>query len=269
MNEGPSLDPAAIAAWEERAPKEATGVLAVDVDGFEGPLDVLLLMARNQKVDLLAISVVSLADQYLDYVERMRDARLELAADYLVMAAWLAYLKSRLLLPKREDDEPSAEEMAEALRQRLVRLEAMREAARRLMNGHRLYRDLFPRGAPEPLDIRVKSRLTTNLYDLLKAYAERRESTAEVRVTIDRRKVWSLEEARSVLERLVGRIEDWTRLDAFLLTHAVSPAERRGAVATAFAASLEMAREGTVELRQTSAFAPLYLRPGYEGGEAK
>ena len=242
-------------------------VLAVDVDGFEGPLDLLLALARTQKVDLSAISIGALVDQYLRFVAEARALRLELAADYLVMAAWLAYLKSRLLLPEPETDEPSGEELAAALQFRLRRLEAMRDAGARLMTRDRLGRDVFARGAPEPVDIAVRSQIATNLYDLLTAYAARRQRNAVTHVRIDRRAVWSLEDARAALTRLIGAVDDWTPVDAFLLAHAVPEAERRGARATAFAAGLELVREGRIELRQTKAFAPLYLRP-LEGAEA-
>ena len=250
--------------WEApvRAGPEA---LEVDVDGFEGPLDLLLNLARLQKVDLAAISVLALVEQYLDHVERARSLRLELAADYLVMAAWLAYLKSRLLLPQEETEEPSGEELAAALQFRLRRLEAMREASVALVNRPRLGRDVFARGDGEPVDITVTSRIGTNLYDLLTAYARRRQTNAVTSVRIDRRAVWSLEEARAALVRLVGTISDWTPLDAFLAAHALPPQARRGARASTFAASLEMAREGTIELQQGEAFAPLYMRPCREG----
>lgn len=246
--------------WQD-APALAPGeALEVEVDGFEGPLDLLLALARTQKVDLQAISVLDLVEQYLDHVERARSLRLELAADYLVMAAWLAYLKSRLLLPQEESDEPSGEELAAALQFRLRRLEAMRDAAVQIVNRPTLGRDVFARGAPEPVEVAVTSHIATNLYDLLTAYAARRQANAVTHVRIDRRTVWSLEEAREVLRRLIGRIDSWTRLDAFLIDHALPPEARRGARASAFAASLEMVREGAIELRQTDAFAPLYMR---------
>ena len=254
------------AGWE--APVAAAApddVLEIDVEGFEGPLDLLLALARSRKVDLAAIPVLALAEQYLDYVERARTLRLELAADYLVMAAWLAYLKSRLLLPDEPSDEPSGDELAAALQFRLRRLEAMREASVALVTRPRLGRDVFARGAPEPVDIAVTSRVSASLYDLLTAYAARRQANAVTHVRIDRRAVWSLEEARAALVRQVGRIGDWTALDDLLVRYAVEPAARRGALAASFAAGLEMVREGALEMRQADAFAPLYLRPREEG----
>lgn len=247
---------AALTASLERSAE----VLEVDVEGFEGPLDMLLALARTQKVDLLAVSIVSLADQFLLFVERARHARLELAADYLVMATWLAYLKSRLLLPREEDEEPSAEDLAAALRFRLRRLEAMREAAASLVNRNRLGRDVFARGAPEPVDVRVTSRITTTFNELLLAYAAVRQAGAPVTHTVEKRDVWSLEDARSALARLVMDGADWTRLDDILLRLAVPRAERRSALATTFAAGLEMVREGALDVQQAQAFAPLFLR---------
>lgn len=241
------------------APPPSERSLVVDVDGFEGPLDLLLALARSQKVDLTKISILALAEQYLVFIEELRKLRLELAADYLVMAAWLAYLKSRLLLPQEEEEEPSGEEMAAALAFRLQRLDAMREAAARLANSNRLGRDVFARGAPEPIEIVRKSAFTASLYDLLTAYAARRQETAISIVTMKRRAVWSLNDAREVLGRLVGRIAEWTPLEVFLspyLTAELSPSIR----ASAFGASLELVREGKIMLRQHEAFAPLYIR---------
>jgi segregation and condensation protein A len=240
-------------------PPAAERSLVVDVDGFEGPLDLLLALARSQKVDLTKISILALAEQYLVFIEELRKLRLELAADYLVMAAWLAYLKSRLLLPQEEEEEPSGEEMAAALAFRLQRLDAMREAAARLANSNRLGRDVFARGAPEPIEIVRKSAFSASLYDLLTAYAARRQETAISIVTMKRRAVWSLNDAREVLGRLVGRIAEWTPLEVFLspyLTAELSPSIR----ASAFGASLELVREGKIMLRQHEAFAPLYIR---------
>ena len=248
---------AALASPEARSGQ----TLEVDVEGYEGPLDMLLALARTQKVDLLGISIVSLADQFLAFVERARHARLELAADYLVMAAWLAYLKSRLLLPQEdEDDEPSAEDLASALRFRLRRLEAMRWAATSLVNRDRLDRDVFARGAPEALDVRVKARVTTNLYDLLKTYAAMRQASVPVTHHVEKRDVWSLEDARSALTRLLGETPDWTRFDAFLVRLSVPRAQRSSALATTFAAGLEMVREGAVDMQQAEPFAPLFIR---------
>ena len=235
--------------------------LVVDVSGFEGPLDLLLHLARNQKVDLARISVLALAEQYLAFVDSARQLRLELAADYLVMAAWLAYLKSKLLIPKQAGDgEESGEEMAAVLQFRLKRLEAMRDAAARLVNRNRLGRDVFARGMPETVIVERRSTYSATLYDLLTAYAGQRQRQAITNVRIARRGVWSLKEARAILTRLIGSFSDWTSLDSFLINYLASPEERPTAVASSFAASLELVREGRIEVRQQEAFAPLYLR---------
>ena len=237
--------------------------LVVDIAGFEGPLDLLLHLARTQKVDLARISVLALAEQYLAYIEKARKIRIELAADYLVMAAWLAYLKSRLLIPKQPRDEgPSGEEMAAALAFRLKRLEAMRDAATRLVNRNRLGRDVFARGAPEHIPTERRSAFEASLYDLLTAYASLRQRHAVTHVTIEKRDVWSLADAREVLSRLLGEIDDWTALDHFLLRYMTDPEHRATAIASSFAATLEMVREGSLEIRQDGAFQPLYLRKG-------
>ncbi|MCD7110408.1 segregation/condensation protein A [Rhizobium sp. DKSPLA3] len=251
------------AHWQadERALHEAE--LVVDIAGFEGPLDLLLHLARNQKVDLSRISVLALAEQYIAFIESARSIRLELAADYLVMAAWLAFLKSRLLIPQpHKDDGPSGEEMALALAFRLKRLEAMRDAATRLVNRNRLGRDVFARGAPEHIPVERTSAFEASLYDLLQAYASLRQREAVMQVTIERRQVWSLADARLVLARLMGGLSDWTALDHFLLRYVGDPRQRVSAIASAFAASLEMVREGRLEIRQEEAFAPLYVRLG-------
>lgn len=251
--------------WSDEGPERGLSepVLAVDVEGFEGPLDLLLHLARNQKVDLARISVLALAEQYLAFIERVRRMRLELAADYLVMAAWLAYLKSRLLIPKQQgDEEPTGEEMAALLQFRLKRLEAMRDAAARLVNRNRLGRDVFPRGAPEPIVIEKRSAYSATLYDLLTAYASQRQRRAITNVQIAKRGVWSLKQAREILVRMVGRLSDWTALDRFLLAYLASPEERATATASTFAATLELVREGALEIRQQEPFAPIYMRLG-------
>lgn len=237
--------------------------LVVDIAGFEGPLDLLLHLARSQRVDLSRISVLALAEQYIAFVERARSIRIELAADYLVMAAWLAYLKSRLLIPQPAKDEgPSGEEMASALAFRLKRLEAMRDAAMKLVNRNRLGRDIFVRGAPEHIVTERKSDYDASLYDLLTAYATLRQRQAITQVTIEKRHVWSLGDARLILARMVGSLDDWTALDHFLVRYMTSPKERATAIASSFAASLEMVREGRLEIRQEGAFTPIYLRRG-------
>ncbi len=235
--------------------------LVVDVAGFEGPLDLLLHLARNQKVDLARISIRALADQYLVFIESARKLRLELAADYLVMAAWLAFLKSKLLIPKQPGDEgESGEELAAVLQFRLKRLEAMRDAAARLVNRNRLGRDVFARGMPELVIVEKRNEWSASLYDLLTAYAVQRQRQAIDRVKIARRGVWSLKEARDLLTRMVGELRDWTALDSFLIDYLTTPEDRATAIASSFAASLELIREGSLEARQDQAFAPLYLR---------
>jgi len=235
--------------------------LMVDVEGYEGPLDLLLALARQQKVDLHKISILALADQYLVFIEAARKIRLELAADYLVMAAWLAFLKSRLLLPEpATPDGPSAEEMATALANRLRRLEAIREASNRLMNRPQLQRDIFPRGQPESIAEIKHPRFTATLFDLLTAYAAQRQQRVLANVHLQRRTVWSLTEARASLERLVGMAEDWSRLDEYLINYVVDPSQKATVFASSFAAALEMVREGAVDLHQKEAFAPLYFR---------
>ncbi len=235
--------------------------LVVDVAGFEGPLDLLLHLARSQKVDLARISVLALAEQYLVFIETARRLRLELAADYLVMAAWLAFLKSKLLIPKLPGDEgESGEELAAVLQFRLKRLEAMRDAAARLVNRNRLGRDVFQRGMPELVIVEKRNEWSATLYDLLTAYASQRQRKAVDRVSIVKRGVWSLKDAREVLTRMVGEFSDWTALDQFLIEYLTSPEDRATAIASSFAASLELIREGMLEARQDHAFAPLYLR---------
>lgn len=250
------------ALWDGEERRSDDPKLHIDVAGFEGPLDLLLELARGQKVDLSRISVLALAEQYLAFVEDARSLRLELAADYLVMAAWLAYLKSKLLIPRAPGDTgESGEELAAVLQFRLKRLEAMREAAAKLVNRNRLGRDRFVRGMPELVVVEKSSRYKASLYDLLTAYAAQRQRRAMSRVSIAKRAVWSLKEARTILERLVGGPGDWTELDSFLLAYAISPEERVTAIASAFAASLELVREGQLEVRQHAAFEPIYLRP--------
>ena len=249
--------------WSDDRPERATSdpALVVDVDGFEGPLDLLLHLARNQRVDLSRISVLALAEQYLVFIEQARAIRLELAADYLVMAAWLAYLKSRLLIPKQPDDQgDSGEELAAVLQFRLKRLEAMREAASRLMNRNRLGRDVFARGDPEFEVVDTTNRYSASLFDLLTAYAVQRQKQAVTSVQIAARGVWSLKEARDILMRLVGSMPDWTALDRYLIDYMTDREERATAIASSFAATLELVREGKLEMRQDGAFSALYLR---------
>jgi segregation and condensation protein A len=243
----------------ERA--ESEPAFCVDLDGFEGPLDLLLELARRQKVDLHRISVLALAEQYLEFIEAVRRVRLELAADYLVMAAWLAYLKSRLLLPEPpKGEEADAADLANALALRLRRLEAIRGAAGQLVNRPRLGRDMFARGQPEGVQTIASTQWQANLYDLLSAYASQRQKRALSRVTVRQRVVWSLGEAREALERIVGRALDWTVLDDYLFEYCATPEMARTVRASSFSASLEMVREGELDLRQERPFAPIWLR---------
>lgn len=240
---------------------EGEPALVVDVDGFEGPLDLLLELARRQRVDLQRISILALAEQYLAFVEEARRLRLELAADYLVMAAWLAYLKSRLLLPAPpKGEEPDPAEMATALALRLQRLETIRAAAGRLQARPQLGRDLFPRGAPEPVEIHRSSRWEATLYDLLRAYATQRQRQFASRVTLRKRQVWSLAEAREALERLIGPSDDWAVLDGHLTRYLADPALRPTVLASTLSATLEMVREGHLAVRQDGPFAPILVR---------
>ena len=235
--------------------------LVVDVEGFEGPLDVLLMLARTQKVDLAKISILALADQYLAFIEAARRLRLELAADYLVMAAWLAYLKSRLLLPDTHAQEgQTAEDMANALALRLKRLEAIRDVAERLFGRPQLDRDVFSRGAPEPIAHVKRAQWTATLYDLLSAYTAQRQLRALSHLHFAKRAVWSLAEAREVLERLIGQSSDWSRLDRYLIAHVVEPELTATVFASSFASALELVREGHAEIHQHEAFAPIYMR---------
>jgi segregation and condensation protein A len=235
--------------------------LVVDVEGFEGPLDLLLALARQQKVDLAKISVLALAEQYLAFIEAARKVRLELAADYLVMAAWLAYLKSRLLLPEPETpDGPSAEDMANALAWRLKRLEAFRDVSNQLMQRPQLQRDVFQRGDPEPIADIKHPQWTATLYDLLSAYAKQRSQNAFSHVQFKKRNVWALQEAREILERMVGAATDWAPLDKYLFEYLVEPSMRATVFASSLAATLELVREGRLEVHQQNAFAPIYLR---------
>lgn len=235
--------------------------LVVDVEGFEGPLDLLLMLARQQKVDLAKISILALADQYLAFIERARKLRLEIAADYLVMAAWLAYLKSRLLLPEAPGPEgPSAADLATALAIRLKRLEAIRLAAMRLFERPQLDRDVFARGAPEPVAEIKYPEWTATLYDLLSAYGAQRQRVTLARVRVEKRRVWSLADARLAITQLIGRSADWSALDHFLIAYVVDPAMRASAFASSLAATLELVREGEMDMHQHSAFAPIYVR---------
>ncbi|PTS81483.1 segregation/condensation protein A [Sphingomonas sp. HMWF008] len=238
---------------------ESPETLTIDLDGWEGPLDLLLALARSQKVDLKAISILALVDQYLGFIERARTLKLEVAADYLVMAAWLAYLKSGLLLPRDPEIEPSPEELALRLQLRLERLNAMREAGARLIARDRMGRDVFPRGSPEGLRTQRKAVWQAEIYDLIAAYGVITARTRPVMHVVAQRAVMTLEAAIERVSRLIGTTVEWDVIEHFLPESATG-AFRKSALASSFVAALELARQGKVELRQKSPFAPLYLR---------
>jgi segregation and condensation protein A len=233
----------------------------LDLDGYEGPIDLLLALAREQKVDLARISILALADQYLAFIAEQRRLQLEIAADYLVMAAWLAYLKSRLLLPEPPEEEgPSAVELAEALAHRLRLLAAMQRAGAALMAQPLLGRDVFARGAPEGLDRIDRPVFELSLYDLLRAYGDSHRRQHGQVLTILPSSYHSLAEALERLARLVGQVPEWRELENFLPEELRSGPLRRSALASTFAALLELAKAGRLELRQDRSFGPLYLR---------
>ena len=250
--------------WTKPSPSDrlAEEALIIDVDGFEGPLDLLLNLSRTQKVDLRRISVLQLAEQYLQFVNRVAALRIELAADYLVMAAWLAYLKSRLLLPPEPGEAgPSAEDLAAHLAFQLERLSAMREAAARLMARDQRGRDVFVRGQPEVATIRKALRFDASLLDLMRAYARIRTRDDFRPYAFDREHVFTMEQALDRMRGLLGYMGAWSDLTSFLPEGwGDSPARRRSATAAHFAAVLEMAKRGQVELKQTEIFAPLMMR---------
>ena len=255
------------AAWDQPeriAPEDrlAAEALIVDVDGFEGPLDLLLTLSRTQKVDLRKISVLKLAEQYLGFVEQARTLRIELAADYLVMAAWLAFLKSRLLLPPEPGEAgPSAEDLAAHLAFQLERLQAMRDAAARLMGRDQLGRDFFARGVPEDLTHHRKVSYTATLLDLMRAYAQIRTKDEFRPFVLDREHVYTMEQALDRMRGLIGYVGDWATLVSFLPDGwDGTPMARRSSLAAHFAAVLEMAKRGQVVLRQGETFAPIELR---------
>ena len=237
----------------------AAAALTIAIDGWEGPLDLLLALARSQKVDLRQISVLALVEQYLAFIAQAGALRLELAADWLVMAAWLAYLKSALLLPADPEVEPSPEELALRLQLRLARLDAMREAGARLLARDRLDRDWFLRGAPEGLAVVTRPQWQVELFDLVSAYGQVKARTRTVVHQVAVRPVVTLEEALTRLSRMVGAQVDWAVLETFL-PPGLSPALRRSALASSFVAALELARQGRVSLDQQGPFAPLRLR---------
>ncbi|QIE44717.1 segregation/condensation protein A [Pseudohalocynthiibacter aestuariivivens] len=244
------------------ADRVAAEALIVDVDGFEGPLDLLLTLSRTQKVDLRKISILHLARQYLAFVEKARQLRIELAADYLVMAAWLAFLKSRLLLPPDPTEEgPSGEELAAHLAFQLERLQAMRDAAARLMARDRLGRDFFGRGIPEEIEKTRRITYTASLLDLMQGYARIRTRDEFRPYAMDRDAIYSLDQALERMRGLIGFAGTWTDISTYLPeSFGTDEARRRSATASTFAASLELAKEGRIELRQSEVFAPIQLR---------
>ncbi len=233
--------------------------LYLELDGWEGPLDLLLDLARRQKVDLRQISILSLVDQYLDYIERAEALKLEVAADYLVMAAWLAFLKSSMLLPKEEQEDPSPEELALKLQLRLQRLGAMRESAARLMARDRIGRDVFVRGAPEGLRIDRKTQWQCDMYALIQGYGQVKARTAPAIHMVRERPVMTLESALDRVSAMLGVTLDWVSLEEFLPPHA-EPRLRKSAMASSFVAALELARMGKAEIAQDKVFGPMRLR---------
>jgi segregation and condensation protein A len=260
MSDTPSLlDEVEHQSVSERLAAEA---LIVDVDGFEGPLDLLLTLSRTQKVDLMKISILHLAQQYLAFVEKAKQLRIELAADYLVMAAWLAFLKSRLLLPPDPSEEgPSGEELAAHLAFQLERLQAMRDAAAQLMARDQMGRDFFRRGIPQEMEQIRKVTYTANLLDLMQAYSRLRTRDEFRPFVMDREDVFTMEQALERMRGLIGYAGDWTDLSVYLPDNwSSNPMRRRAATAATFAASLELAKAGKVEIRQSETFAPIQLR---------
>lgn len=236
-------------------------VLEVDVDGFEGPLDILLNLARVQKVDLKQISILQLAEQYLDFIGKVQSLKIEIAADYLVMASWLAYLKSRLLLPKADDDEDvSAEEMAARLVFQLQRLEAMRDASAKLMTRNQLGRDFFPRGMPEGIRVKRESHYDASLYELLTSYSTQRLRNYYASWKPTELPILSIERARMRLERMLGKMDDWEEFDMIVMNELKDPVKRRTTAASSFSAMLEFARDGKLEIQQNTNFGKILMR---------
>lgn len=253
-------------ATEERPSGELPQDFVLDLEGYEGPIDVLLQLARDQKVDITRLSILALAEQYLEFVRQVRKLHLELAADYLVMAAWLAYLKSKLLLPEPEDeeDEPSGAEMAAALRFQLQRLEAMQRLGQELVRRPRLHRDFFARGEPETVKVVTSATFTDTLYDLLKAYAANENRGHHEALLIPSAELYSVDDALHRLESLMGETPGWRTLVTFLPADLRDGVVWRSAVAATLAASLEMCRSGKVKIRQDSPFGPIFLRNNKE-----
>ncbi len=259
---------------EPVVPPPVEAALIVDLDGYEGPLDVLLTLARDQKVDLRKISILQLAEQYLAFINAAARIHLEIAADYLVMAAWLAYLKSRLLIPEpeAEDGEPTGAELAARLAFRLRQLEAMRKASESLFQRSQVGIDMFPRGMPEGIRIIRKSVYEASILDLLRAYGQFKSSrgtTEALPMRVARTRVISMEEALERLKKLIGGTPDWTVLQHFLPSDLLDEFSLRSAMASTFTASLEMAKQGRVEIRQMQAFGPLFIRKAENPGNSE
>ncbi len=243
-------------------PGGSSSDLVLNLSGYEGPIDVLLALAREQKVDLIHISILDLAEQYLQFVEEARTHYLELAADYLVMAAWLAFLKSKLLLPKEVEEDPSAAEMAEALRYQLIRLQAMRDAGQKLIELPRKGQAFFTRGDPEGLPTTYRSVYDISLYDLLRGYARSRQEAEAAALDIEPIDLYSIDEAIERLRDYLPNVPDWTTLNAFLPAGHMSPFKRRSAVSTTLLAALELVRIGKADIRQDGGlYSPIYLKP--------
>ena len=235
--------------------------LIVNLSGYEGPLDVLLIMAKSQKVDLMKISILQLTEQYLVFIAEVRKKNLELAADYLVMAAWLAYLKSNLLLPREETgEELTAEQMAERLRFQLKKLEAIRQVSEKLMNLPVLGTNFFNRGMPEGIRLIRTPEYYLSLYDLLKSYANQRYKSAYSSMVIERPAVYAMEEALVRLQRMVGTAFEWTKLESFLPPEFSKGKNARSGVAGTLAAAMELVREGVLEVQQLAPFGPVFIK---------
>ena len=242
--------------------------LVLDVDGFAGPIDVLLTLAREQKVDLIQISILELADQYLVWVAKLRQANLELAADYLVMAAWLAYLKSILLLPTSTDDEePTGEEMAAALQFQLLRLESMQQAGEKLLARDQLGQDFFPRGNPEKFGYNLNGAFEASIYDLLKAYGEHTHRSNFRILRIELSDLYSTDDGLKWLTKMLGSMPDWTSLLQFLPAEIKGDLVSRSMVASALSAALQLTKQGELKIRQTKTFGTVYLRAAQNASE--
>jgi segregation and condensation protein A len=262
----------AFEADKDRVERPLGDRLMLDLESWEGPLDILLQLARDQKVDLAKISILKLANQYLDFIEKIRGTQLDLAAEYLVMAAWLAYLKSRLLLPEPEpeaEEELSPAEMAAALAFQLRRLQSMRDAGEGLFRRKLLGRDVFARGAPEDVEVISRSIFDLELYDLLKTYADHVVRHSVQTLTVEAPDLWSVEDALARLENMLGmgRLPDWSVLMSFLPPVGIDPLKIKSAMASTFVAALELTKQGRLSLRQDgAAYSPIYVKAGLGAG---